>query len=263
MYGRIDAVQLFGAVVARVAEDGFVPGANEREGSVEHDGCRLRRGGILKGVADGDGAHGCGESAAHAGHGERHIADERQQGCCGAAQAGLPLPRERTDAPVAAPRGPKHHETGDNDIPAAQHLGSDNTQKVVFMGKLAHHRPCRAATRIGEVKRIANIAHHNEHHRQHEEQTQDEIVAASGLPLCRQRQQRGEGIGRHEVEQRRGVKEQGACEKTSPGLRRQLRRQKPPVLRNEHCTAEPHNEVSPQEIEEKRAYHGHKNSKKF
>ena len=69
---RIDGIELLFCIVVWHLKDRFINSTNEREWSIEHDGCLLRTFHILVGIADGDGAHGCGESASHTCNTERH-----------------------------------------------------------------------------------------------------------------------------------------------------------------------------------------------
>ena len=69
---RIDGIKLLLCIVVWHLKDRFINSTNEREWSIEHDGCLLRALHILVGIADGDGTHGCSESASHTCNTERH-----------------------------------------------------------------------------------------------------------------------------------------------------------------------------------------------
>ena len=68
MEGTVDGVETVVGEVLRVGEGGLAHGAQQGEGSVEHDGCLVGTVDILVGVADGDGTDGRGGTAAHTYH---------------------------------------------------------------------------------------------------------------------------------------------------------------------------------------------------
>ena len=78
--GGVEGVELCGVEVFGVGEGGLAHGADEREGGVEHDGGFGRLVDVLVGVADGDGAYGCGGAAAHADDGQGQKGEEAQKG---------------------------------------------------------------------------------------------------------------------------------------------------------------------------------------
>ena len=72
MNRRIDGIKLLLCIVVWHLKDRFINSTNEREWSIEHDGCLLRALHILISIADGNRANGCSESASHTCNTERH-----------------------------------------------------------------------------------------------------------------------------------------------------------------------------------------------
>ena len=157
MDGAVDRRELLGVVeVVGEGEDIGVDGAVDGEGGIEHECCFDGAVGELVGIRDGDGAHGCGETATDACHHKGGHSGQREQ------HREVVVPpatdvRQQAWLDVTLPEGPQHEAEEEDEDDVVHCLGEDDTAQVVVVGELTEHRARGASHRVFEVDGIGEV----------------------------------------------------------------------------------------------------------
>ena len=158
--GRIQRQSLPVAHVMRRGEGTLRQRAEDGKGSVEYDARLDGAVDVLIGIADGDGTHGMGETAAHATDGEGNGCRKgKNQG--GVVEKGGPatlphLPGPGTECPPQC--GHKHDEEHDQ-IPMTEHLTPEYLRQIAcaFVTEFGKHAGRSALASIGEIYAVGQV----------------------------------------------------------------------------------------------------------
>ena len=186
MEGGVEGVELCGVEVSGVGEGGLAHGADEREGGVEHDGGFGRLVDVLVGVADGDGAYGCGGAAAHADDGQGQKGKEAQKGddetCRGifgivfAGAVGVAVEvDERQDEGNAY----------EDKIPVVEEFDAEDAAQVAFVLEFGEEGPRGAAACVAGIDRVDKVDDKHEGIDHDEEYLECQLVAFGSGPAAR------------------------------------------------------------------------------
>ena len=155
--GRIEGIQFVGRVVGRIDKGLLVRRSDHGEGRIQHQCGFGRAVDKLIGVAERDGAHGRGESAAHAGHTKGNEQSQRKDLRHIVGSGGARCLGERARVDISHPKqGDERHADEQNDG-VVQHFFPYDGQNVALIPKFAENGPRGAATGVLEIDRVGHI----------------------------------------------------------------------------------------------------------
>ena len=258
MEGGVEGVELCGVEVSGVGKGGLAHGADEREGGVEHDGGFGRLVDVLVGVADGDGAYGCGGAAAHADDGQGQKGEEAQKGddetCRGifgivfAGAVGVAVEvDERQDEDNAY----------EDKIPVVEEFDAEDAAEVAFVLEFGEEGPRGAAACVAGIDRVDKVDDKHEGIDHDEEYLECQLVAFGSGPAARQRHEDEENVEQVGVEDGGGVEPQTARYEAAKRQLAPAGGVEVPELHHIHHTAEHVEQIDEQQVvEQAEKFHG-------